>query len=71
MELLSISTVGACGNPDSNPPPHSVVALGWIHIMSIAVAIAAAVVGIRLERPPIYAATALLIALFSFVIFVG
>jgi hypothetical protein len=58
-------------HPDSNPPPHSVVALGWVHIMSIAVAIAAAVVGIRLERPPIYAATALLIALFSFVIFVG
>jgi len=51
--------------------PIAPVALGWVHIMSIAVLIAAAVVGIRLERPPIYAATALLIALFGFVIFVG
>jgi hypothetical protein len=37
----------------------------------MAVAVVAAVVGIRLERPSIYAVTALLFGLFSYVIFVG
>lgn len=58
-------------HPDSHPTPHSVVALGWVHILGMAVAVVAAVVGIRLERPSIYAVTALLFGLFSYVIFVG
>jgi hypothetical protein len=58
-------------HPDSNPTPYSVVALGWVHILGMMLAVAAAVVGIRLERPPIYAVTALQLGLFSYVIFVG
>jgi hypothetical protein len=57
--------------PDLYPTPHSVVALGWVHILGMAFAIGAAVVGIRLERPPLYAVIALLLGLFSYVIFVG
>jgi hypothetical protein len=34
-------------------------------------AIGAAVAAIKLERPPIYGVTALLLGLFSYVIFVG
>jgi hypothetical protein len=58
-------------HPDSNPTPHSVVALGWVHILGMVLAVAAAVVGIRWERPPIYAVIALLLGLFSYIIFVG
>jgi hypothetical protein len=58
-------------HPDSSPTPDSVVALGWVHILGMTLAIAAAVVGIKLERPQIYAVTALLLGLFSYVIFVA
>jgi len=53
------------------PTPRSVVALGWVHIVGMLLAIGAALVGIRLERPPIYGVAALLLGLFSYVIFVG
>lgn len=58
-------------HPDSIPAPHSVVALEWVHIVGMLLAIGAALVGIRLERPPIYGVAALLLGLFSYVIFVG
>ena len=58
-------------HPDSNPTPHSVVVLGWVHIGGMVFAVAVAVVGIRWEKPPIYAVIALLLGLFSYVIFVG
>jgi len=58
-------------HPDSMPTPRSVVALGWVHIVGMLLAIGAALVGIRLERPPIYGVAALLLGLFSYVIFVG
>jgi hypothetical protein len=58
-------------HPDSRPAPHSVVLLGWVHVVGMLLAIGAAVVGIRLERPPIYSVAALLLGLFSYVVFVG
>jgi hypothetical protein len=58
-------------HPDSIPTPHSVVALGWVHVVGMLLAIGAAVAAIKLERPPIYGVTALLLGLFSYVIFVG
>jgi hypothetical protein len=58
-------------HPDSNPASKSVVAMAWVHGLGMLLAGAAAVAGISVERPPVYAVLALLVGLFSFFIFVG
>lgn len=58
-------------HPDSYPASESVVAMARVHVLGMLLADAAAVVGIIVERPPIYAVAALALGLLSFFIFVG
>jgi hypothetical protein len=58
-------------HPGSYPTTRSVVAMARVHTLGMLLADAAAVVGIVVERPPIYAVIALVLGLFSFFIFVG
>lgn len=57
--------------PDSYPASKSVVAMAWVHGLGMLLAGVAAVVGIIVEKPAIYAVIALVLGLFSFFIFVG
>jgi len=58
-------------HPDSYPASTSVVVMARAHVLCMVLADAAAVVGIIVERPPIYAAIAFVLGLLSFFIFVG
>ncbi len=58
-------------HPDSNPASESVVAMARVHGLGMLLADATAVVGIIVEKPPIYAIIALVLGFFSFFIFVG
>jgi hypothetical protein len=56
---------------DSYPAPKSVVVMAWVHCLGILVAVIAAVMGIIVEKPSVYAVIALALGLSSFIIFVG
>ena len=58
-------------HPHANPTPSVVVILGWVHIVGIVVAVAAAVVGLAVEKPPFYALSTLILGFLSFLIYVG
>jgi len=58
-------------HPDSYPAAKSVVTMAWVHGLGMLLADAAAVVGIIVEKPSIYAVIALVLDLFSIFIFVG
>jgi len=58
-------------HPDSYPTSKSVVAMARAHGLGMLLADATAVVGIVVEKPPIYAVIALALGLLSFFIFVG
>jgi hypothetical protein len=58
-------------HPDSYPASKSVVAMARVHSFGMLLADATAVVGIIVEKPPIYAIIALVLGLFSFFVFVG
>jgi hypothetical protein len=45
--------------------------MAWVHGLGLLLAVVAAVVGIIVEKPAIYAVIALVVGLFSFFIFVG
>jgi hypothetical protein len=58
-------------HPDSYPASRTVVAMAQVHSLGMLLAGVAAVVGIIVEKPAIYAVIALVLGLFSFFIFVG
>lgn len=58
-------------HPDSYPASRNVVAMAWVHGLGLLLAAVAAVVGIVVEKPAVYAVIALMLGLFSFFIFVG
>lgn len=58
-------------HPNAVPTKPVVVGLGWSHVAAIIVAAATAITGLFVERPKVYALVALVLGLFSYLIYVG